>query len=396
MNYLVLLLAGCLSLPCWATLTQLTKPELALMQSLYTQQDRSLSSADLKKHLLENQFLLATAQQLNPELMIRQSSVGFDNDYHIRRLIVTLLTHQFPELKSIKKEKSAAPFSAQALCELLGDYPATGSYQARQLEQWQQVLILDTPKVTMADLLTSQSMQNRFRLHQGDIGLLAHQLDEWRYYAKLTNKAMPLLAKHGLTLSRLKLLAKGELLRPPMLAFLGIKAQLHGERSAYLEQLRASITQTEIHRYYKQHRKDFRYKSQLEAVAATFESQAQAQQFHRLMSKKGIAQALKETQKHNEFDSAGRSSAIFITRKHQNRWLAQLAFSNQPGKLSPPVRTPSGRWAVVYSQNPEYAYHAEDSETVRYRALETLTKQHAQAAYQQRFRHWQTQHGVTL
>lgn len=396
MNYLVLLLAGCLSLPCWATLTQLTKPELALMQSLYTQQDRGLSSAELNKHLLENQFLLATAQQLNPELLLRQSSVGFDNDYHIRRLIVTLLTHQFPELKSISKEKSKAPFSAQALSELLGDYPANGNYQTRQLEQWQQVLILDTPKVTMADLLTSQSMQNRFRLHLGDIGLLAHQLDEWRYYAKLTNKATPLLAKHGLTLSRLKLLAKGELLRPPMLAFLGIKAQLHGERSAYLEQLRASVSQAEIHRYYKQHRKNFRYKSQLQAVATTFESQAQAQQFHRLIGKKGMEQALKETQKHNEFDSAGKTTAVFITREHQKRWLAQLAFSSQSGKATPPVRTPSGHWAVVYSQNPEYAYYAEGSETVRYQALEALTMQRAQVAYQQKFRHWQTQHGVTL
>ncbi|MCO7190301.1 MULTISPECIES: peptidylprolyl isomerase [unclassified Pseudoalteromonas] len=396
MNYLVLLLAGCLSLPCWATLTQLTKPELALMQSLYTQQGRGLSSADLNKHLLENQFLLATAQQLNPEQMIRQSSVGFDNDYHIRRLIVTLLTHQFPELKSIKKEKSAAPFSAQVLSKLLGDYPANGNYQTRQLEQWQQVRVLDTPKVTLADLLISQSMQNRFRLHQGDIDLLVHQLDERRYYAHLTNRAEPLLAKHGLTMSRLELLAKGELLRPPMLAFLGIKAQLHGERSTYLEQLRATISQAEIQRYYQQHRKDFRYKSTLKAMATTFESQAQAQQFHRLMSKKGLAQALKETQQHNEFDAAGKATLVSITREHQKRWLIQLAFSSQPGKATPPVRTPSGRWAVVYTQHPEYAYYAQNSETVRYQALEALTIQHAQAAYQQKFRRWQTQNGVTL
>ncbi|TMP30323.1 peptidyl-prolyl cis-trans isomerase [Pseudoalteromonas rubra] len=396
MNYLVLLLAGCLSLPCWATLTQLTKPELVLMQSLYTQQDRDLSSAELNKHLLENQFLLATAQQLNPELMIRQSGVGFDNDYHIRRLIVTLLTHQFPELKSITKEKSIAPFSAQALSKLLGDYPANGNYQTRQLEQWQQIRLLDTPKVTLADLLISQSMQNRFRLHQGDIDLLVHQLDEWRYYANLTDRAAPLLAKHGLSLSRLELLAKGELLRPPMLAFLGIKAQLHGERSTYLEQLRATISQAEIHRYYKQHRKDFRYKSTLEAQAATFESQTQAQHFHRLMNKKGMKQALKETQKHNEFDSAGKTTPVSITREHQKRWLAQLAFSSQSGKATPPVRTPSGRWAVVYTQHPKYAYYSEDSETVRYQALDALTKQRAQAAYQQKFRHWQTQHGVPL
>ncbi|WP_046005495.1 peptidyl-prolyl cis-trans isomerase [Pseudoalteromonas rubra] len=396
MYYLVLLLAGCLSLPCWASLTQLTKPELALMQSLYQQQDRALSATELNKHLLENQFLLATARQLNPELLKRQSSVGFNNDYHIRRMMLTLLIHQFPALKSVPKAQLKAPFDAAALSGLLGSYPADGNYQPEQIAHWEQINLLDTPKVTLAQLLTSQSMQNRFRLHQGDIGLLTHQLIEWHYYADLTAAAAPLLAQQGLTLARLSALAAGELIRPPMLAYLGIKAQLHGERSPYLEALRANIPGSEIQRYYQRHRDDFRYQSQLSALAVTFDTMEAAKQFQTQLRKKGPLSALTATKLRNEFATDEQAALRPITREHAQRWLAQLAFSSKPGKATSPVRTPQGRWAVVYAEQPQYAYYPQDSETVRYRALESLTTQYAVAAYQKRFKHWQQQHGVKL
>ncbi|WP_125784079.1 peptidyl-prolyl cis-trans isomerase [Pseudoalteromonas rubra] len=396
MYYLVLLLAGCLSLPCWASLTQLTKPELALMQSLYQQQDRALSGTELNKHLLENQFLLATARQLNPDLLKQQSSVGFDNDYHVRRMMVTLLIHQFPALKSVPKVQLEAPFDAAALSGLLGSYPADGNYQPEQLSHWAQIKLLDTPKVTLAQLLTSQSMQNRFRLHQGDTGLLTHQLIEWRYYADLTAAAAPLLAQQGLALTRLNALATGELLRPPMLAYLGIKAQLHGERSPYLEALRENIPGSEIQRYYQRHRDDFRYQSQLSALAVTFDTMEEAKQFHKQLGKRGPLPALKAAKRRNEFATDEKAALHAITREHTQRWLVQLAFSSKPGKATSPVRTPQGRWAVVYAEQPQYAYYPQDSETVRYRALESLTTQHAAAAYQKRFKHWQQQHGVKL
>ncbi|KAF7783753.1 hypothetical protein PRUB_a3600 [Pseudoalteromonas rubra] len=396
MYYLVLLLAGCLSLPCWASLTQLTKPELALMQSLYQQQDRPLSNTELNKHLLENQFLLATASQLNPELLVRQSSVGFDNDYHIRRLMVTLLTQQFPTLKSIPKKQITAPFDRAALSELLGTYPADGQYQAKQLTHWANITLLVVPRVTLSQLISSQSMQNRFRLHQGDTELLSRLLNERAYYADLTAAAAPLLATNGLTLARLETLAKGELLRPPMLAFMGIKAQLHGERSAYLEQIRANISATDIQRYYKRHRDDFKYRHQLSALAVRFDSQDEAKQFYKQAQRKSPLVALKAAKRHNEFAADDAAVLTAITREHTHRWLAQLAFSSQPGKVTTPVRTPTGRWAVVYTEQPLYAYYPQDSETVRYQALESLTTQHAIAVYQSKFKQWQLQNGVKL
>ncbi|QPB82587.1 peptidyl-prolyl cis-trans isomerase [Pseudoalteromonas rubra] len=396
MYYLVLLLAGCLSLPCWASLTQLTKPELALMQSLYQQQDRPLSSAKLNKHLLENQFLLATARQLNPELLVRQSSVGFDNDYHIRRLMVTLLTHQFPALKSIPKKQTTVPFDTAALSDLLGTYPADGHYQTEQLTHWANITLLEMPRITLSQLISSQSMQNRFRLHQGDTELLTRLLNERAHYAELTDAAAPLLATQGLTLTRLETLAKGELLRPPMLAFMGIKAQLHGERSAYLEQIRANISATDIQRYYKRHRDDFKYKHQLSALALRFNSQDEAKLFYKQAQRKSPLAALKAAKRENEFAADGTAALTTITREHTHRWLAQLAFSSQPGKVTAPVRTPSGRWAIVYTERPQYAYYPEDSETVRYQALESLTTEHAITAYQNKFKQWQQQHGVKL
>ncbi|KZN38985.1 hypothetical protein N480_12195 [Pseudoalteromonas luteoviolacea S2607] len=397
MRSFIYLLAGFISLPCFAALTHITNSELDLMYSLYQAQERDISKQALHKRLLENQFLIAQADIRALPLVARHSDVGFSNAYHVRRYLQAMLIHQTPKLAERPNKAPALDWTSDQLISILGSYPDSGRYTKKQMQSWHDVELVKSPRLTLKDVIDDQSMQGRFALHSGDIAHLQTVVNEYVRFHTLKIRASKTLAKHNLKLERLRLLALGELLRPPMQTYLGIKDEMHGERSDYVEALKASLSAEEVNQFYKKNKREFKYLDNLFATAIIFESQKLANNVFAEIKRTSISSVMKRHRLTNQFAMPDKThKPIKITRHHTLTWLAQFAFSSQLGQVSKPIRMPNGLWAIVYTNQPTFKFHSPDSETVRYRASLSLTKDKAISAYEKLFADWQKANGIQL
>ncbi|KZN42566.1 hypothetical protein N474_06390 [Pseudoalteromonas luteoviolacea CPMOR-2] len=397
MRCIILFLVGFFSLPCFAALSHISKSELELMYSLYQAQDRDISKKELKSRLLENQFLISQAQTRSLPLLNRHSNVGFSNEFHVRRYLLAMLKHKLPTLGKLPIKNVTLGWNSKKLSSMLGPYPDSGKYSDEQMQRWSQVELVKSPKLTLSDVINDQSMQGRFALHNGDTKQLQLAIDEFVRFHAITQHANKALSKSKLSLKRLKLLALGELLRPPMQAYLGIKDELHGERSDYVEAIKDTLSTKEITQFYSMNKKDFKYLDSLLAAALTFTEQQQAQDIFAKAKQTSITSTMEKSDLYNQFSGPTKvQKMVRITRQHTQNWLAQFAFSNQIGHISRPIRMPNGQWALVYTEKPTFKFHPLNSETVRYRASLSLTRKKAISAYERLFADWQKTHGINL
>ncbi|WP_234401205.1 peptidyl-prolyl cis-trans isomerase [Pseudoalteromonas sp. T1lg23B] len=391
---LVLLVASLFSLPLFAQLN-FSQSEIKLVHNVLQEKAPSLSLRQAKERLLENAFLLAQAKRHQPAILHKQSAVGFSSDYHARRFTLVLLKSQFdlPNVPALD-DNAFAPYTSLWLLDNLPNYPSNNIYSQQQLAQLERVDLthLANAPLTLATLMNEQSMQNRYKLHQGEINLFKSLIAEHRRF----NLTMQLLADKlqtmGLSKQRLLEIAKAELLRPVMLTYFGVLHSMHGEHSAYVEQLQAKITQQQINDYFKANKNDFRYIAQVHSQAVLFKEKEQASQFYHYAKQHSFEQALSQFKQRDLFAQTDG----LVKRKQQNSWAEQLAFSLLPNKLSKPVRTPQGEWLVATTLKRQYSYYQADSETVKYQAKIALTDSLATAEYEKLKKQWFRQHKATL
>lgn len=104
MRFVLLFLVSSFCLPSFAS-PSIPKALTPLVHQLYLEQGRTLSKKQTAAQLLENQFLLFQARQLNPSILERQSSVGFSTEYHVDKFLASSLLHWFPALSQLEKKK---------------------------------------------------------------------------------------------------------------------------------------------------------------------------------------------------------------------------------------------------------------------------------------------------
>ena len=199
----VLLLVGWLSLPAFAS-EHLSPGLVKLVHQLYLAQGREVSTTETRQQLLQNQFLLSQAKQLNPQLLVRQSSVGFSTNYHVDKYLYHALQQWFPTLKQTSWQARPLLINQAQLQSLLGQYPNDGQYSGAQLSRWQAIPLVKQAPLTLAQVLKSQSMQNRYQLHQGDIKLLHSIVNQQLKQQQTFTQAKPLLAKQQLSLEQMR------------------------------------------------------------------------------------------------------------------------------------------------------------------------------------------------
>ena len=390
----ILLLLGLLySSLTMASFNQYNDAEVRLMQQVYQQHNANISRKDVRKHMFENQFLLYQAEQRMPELLERQSAVGFSTQYHVERYLMNIFDTQLSLSTSYVKGGNLTQYNAQWLLKVLPSYPADGQYNAEQINKMQRTELrgLFTTAVNLYEFIAPLSMQVRFRLHQGESDLFKTEVIKKQQFEALLLKATPLLLKQGISIAHLEELAKGDILRPSIQSWLGIKDMMHVQ-SPILDSLEQQISDKEIKNYYQANKARFKYLSEVTAYGAAFTEREQAVRFRNTVQASSFTDALYISQQTDIYAKYHNK----LTRKNKSNWAVQLAYTLKAEELSAVMRSPEGLWVVIISNNHQYNYFSATDETVRYQAKKAIAIQKAQQRYQQNWLAWQQQNAVKL
>ena len=374
-----------------AAFNQFTESEIDLMWQVYKEQSPDISKQQTREHLYENQFLLKYAQKNMPELVERQASVGFSTHYHVMRYLDNLFIHQL-NLTGKPATTGLEPFDKHWLKTNLGLYPLDGQYSDAQIKQFNAIkLDLFENSMTLYEFIAPLSMQTRFRLHQGDSELFKTEVLKHRQFLLHLKQADAVIQTQQLSLPHLYSIAKGDILRPSIQSWLGVKGIMHVE-SPVLTRLENKVTDAEIQQYYQQHKERFHYLKSVKAHGGEFTDREAALAFKKQAETSSIQHALKQL---NQPDIYAQYNN-YLTREHKRNWAVQLAFTQKPQQLSEVIRSPKGFWVVVMSYDHTFGYFSANDETVRYQAKKAIAIEKAIINYQQSWLAWQKAHGVKL
>ena len=395
MRGIFILLASLFSLPTMAIITSFSESEVALMHTVFSQHQSDFTRHSTQARLNENQYLLAQAHKHQPRLLTRQADVGYATVFHTRRYVLSLLKSHFTDINLPSAPKiDWSLYTKTALLADLPPYPNDNQYSPMQLTQLESINLapLTGMPFTLAELMLEQSMQNRYKLHQGDYALFKKLIGDIRQYHHLVTSLATHLTRSGIALKHLNLIAVGELLRSPMLNYFGVQSHMHGERSPYVEVLKRKITHSDITAFYVKNKADFKHKSRVTASGVLFSTSQAATAFKQVAQATSFKKALKQYALKSIFsDTQGK-----VTRKQNSQWAHQVVFSLKESLLTGPIRSPDGKWLVAQTHHIKFDYYAIDSETVRYQATLALIEDLAQQTYRQNKQAWLKTHKLSL
>ncbi len=151
--------------------------------------------------------------------------------------------------------------------------------------------------------------------------------------------------------------------------------------SPLLNRLTAETSAQEIEAFYTQHKGLFAHIDKVRARHIRVSDEAQAQRALKALQE-GASFAALARKMSRAPDAAKGGDLGWISADGSKDWLASLAFSQQPGKPSAPVRAPVGPnqpayWEIVLVEEQVHGAHPLQSETVRYQASRMVAQKKA-------------------
>ncbi|SFD41384.1 peptidyl-prolyl cis-trans isomerase [Pseudoalteromonas denitrificans] len=383
---LLTFLAGIFCLPALAMTTHFSSQEIEFMKSFYQQENSDITYQEVEKQLLEDQFLLSEAKLKQPHLLVRQSNVGFDTKFHVRRYLSTLLTPLIPTIKAKFKDIKTLNITQNELQFNLGQYPNDGMLSDIKIEKLKQVQLISNPsyQISLAQIYLSLSMQSRFKLHQGDMKELLRQVNQTYHFEQLKHLSQPILKDKNLSYLHLNSIALAYILRTPMQNYFGITDLMHSQ-SITLDRLSKNVSKAEIADYYKNNMQRFKYLAQVHSHAIFFNTQEEATDFYIKAKSSSWHKNINDNNLVDIFSIYQNKLTRALT---ESDWSIQTAFNLRDNTISPPIRSPKGRWLVVNNGDKNYDIYPLNTETVRYQAIKSIAKRTAQQHYDNKLKNW--------
>lgn len=257
------------------------------------------------------------------------------------------------------------------------------SLNAEQLERAKQVLVVRTnlasqSSISLYDVFRRQNVQGRVEFFNRNLDFIRQQAMQYLatiYVQEWANKRFGQLAVTDL---KQTLLEQTDV--RAIMALHGMGTDIHAE-SPLLNQLATKVTKQEIQAYYHAHKDQFKRIDWVKARHIRLRDEAKAQEVIALAAKGAdFAQLARQ---YSIAANASRGGDLGIV-KHQGKlsWLAELAFTQDEGKVSPPFRSPVGPneeavWEVVLVEKRQDGYQGVNSEAVRYQASRGLAQEKA-------------------
>ncbi|MCH8619515.1 peptidylprolyl isomerase [Undibacterium sp. TS12] len=160
----------------------------------------------------------------------------------------------------------------------------------------------------------------------------------------------------------------------------GIGADTDSE-SRVLNQLAAQVKPDEVLGYFRAHKEEFKRIIAVKARHIRLDNEAQARQVAELLKQGGDFASL--AQQYSTAPDAKQGGDLgSIAHQGKLPWLAELAYMQEPGKVSPPIRAavaPDEKawWEIVLVEKRAEGYQDPASETVRYQASRALAQEKA-------------------
>ncbi|MFZ6743481.1 peptidylprolyl isomerase [Undibacterium sp. JH2W] len=160
----------------------------------------------------------------------------------------------------------------------------------------------------------------------------------------------------------------------------GIGADTDSE-SRLLNQLAAEVKPKEVAAYFRTHKEEFKRIVSVKSRHIRLDNEAQARQVAELVQRGGDFASLAR-QYSTAADAQQGGDLGIIAHRGQLSWLEQLAYMQEPGKVSPPIRAavaPNEKayWEIVLVEKRIEGYQDPASETVRYQASLALAQEKA-------------------
>ncbi|MCC2636622.1 MAG: hypothetical protein K0Q68_341 [Moraxellaceae bacterium] len=169
------------------------------------------------------------------------------------------------------------------------------------------------------------------------------------------------------------------------MAHLGVAADIHDDPQ-HLKDLQAKVTPEEIRAYYDSHRDEFRRIEKVKARHIRVQDEATARKVEERLKKGEVFAALVTVFSLAADAASGGELGWIVHGEKAHGWLDSLAFLQQPGVPSRPVRLPgvAGEepgWEILVVDERVMGWQPVDSESVRYLASQSIARDKALAEY---------------
>ena len=163
--------------------------------------------------------------------------------------------------------------------------------------------------------------------------------------------------------------------------YMGLDQNLE-EGTEYLRKLAASVTPAEIQEFYQAHKDAFKQIDRARARHIEVVKEQDAKDAYDALSKGGdFAATAKKYSIATDAAAGGEMGWVPYPKDQSIPWLLQLVFTQTPGVLSRPVRTPmdngEAHWQIVYVEEITQSYLPADSNEVKFAASESLSRKKA-------------------
>ncbi len=386
----------------------ISREALGLLWRIAQQRKPEVSEVEVLGSVIEDRLLAAYALQHYPRAqLLNENRVGFQPDVALRDQQVTNWSAAFHReiqaaLSRFKGGSLRGSITVQNTMSAADWLAVMGSPQkllleyrlseaGRQAAQAKTLLRYrfdekHTGSISMAEVYDAQNVQGRNRLHQRDNGFLQEaqgQLLASRFVLFWVE------TQSGLPAADRELLARAvtdRALRDGLTTVLGITADMHAD-NAHMKQLAAAVTPEQVRAYYAANKDQFK---RIEKVKAAHISLADFDSANK---------AYAELKRGTPFAEVARRHSLAADREqggdlgwivHEQglpSWLQSLAFTQAPGTVSKPFRSPAApgfdaRWEILKVDERVEGYQDVDSESVRYTASQVLARQTALREFQ--------------
>jgi hypothetical protein len=355
--------------------------------------------------LIENRLIGDYAQKTyGDNVLFDNQRVGFQKNADLENQLVATLQAMFK--RPLEKAMSGAQGVASSVVR--SNKPSTadlntvfGSTQkvlleyklnATQENAARKILLLayrfngSTEKtISLFDIYGYQNVQGRVMMFGRDTNYMAeqaHELLEHRFVLDWVARRSG-LAPQDMNFLRQAILDKGR--RDELTHYMGLDQNLE-EGTPYLKQMAASVTPKEVQDYYQAHRENFLQIDKVKARHISVAGEDEARKVYAALESGGDFSVLaREHSVAADKASGGDLGWVLYPKGQSVPWLSQLAFMQQPGVTSRPVRSPGANgqvvWEIVRVDDRVQSYLPADSAAVHFAASEALARTKAAANF---------------